>query len=115
MKNNTYFQAMQQNGNEIPCTDGQVRAFLVWRTSIKNESGSLEVPDLPWDRDIHDFVETLRAAGISEFAVTDQSTTLMWNIHQLAGEGCTLQGLCKASRNDAFFGATEHDGILFRT
>ena len=56
--------------------------------------------DLPWPRDIHEFVETLRAAGITEFAVTDRSTGLMEGLHLLAAEGCTMQGLCKVTRRD---------------
>ena len=116
MKNNTYFQTMRETS--LPYTDGQAKAYLAWITSVRNESSTFEVQDLPWDRDIHDFVETLRAAGISEFAVTDQSTALMRNLHQLVGEGCTMQGLCKVSRSGACWGEesiTKHDGILFRT
>jgi len=118
MKNNTYFQTMEQADNKSTFTDGQLKAYRAWIESTLHESSAFEVQDLPWDRDTHDFVATLRAAGITEFAVTDQSTALMRLIHLLAAEGCAMQGLCTVSRNEARWGTeetTEHPGILFRT
>lgn len=103
---------------KYPFSDGQDKAFCAWDKTIRNESSIFEVEDLPWDKDTHDFVETLRAAGITEFAVTDQSTALMRNLHHLAAEGCAMQGLCKVTRSEIRWGIrepTEHDGILFRT
>ena len=115
MKNNTYFQTIQNNAER---TDGQDKACIAWIKTIRNESSIFEVEDLPWDRDTHDFVETLRAAGITEFAVTDQSTALMRLLHLLAAEGCTMQGLYKVTRKENRWGtegAFEYDGIIFRT
>ena len=113
MKNNTYFQAINQTA-----TDGQDKAFRAWLRSVQSESSIFEVEDLPWAKDTHDFVETLRAAGITEFAVTDQSTALMRLLHLLAAEGCTMQGLCKVTRSETRWGGEgtkEYPGILFRT
>lgn len=118
MKSNTYFQAMNQASTGIHFTDGQLRAYRAWLESTRNESSTFEVQDLPWDRDIHDFVETIRAAGVTEFAVTDQSTALMRLLHLLAAEGCTMQGLCKVTRSETRWGGEgtkEYPGILFRT
>jgi len=153
MKNNTYFQTMNQasaeygkarkaredekaaiqkrsdwaaldawyereKGIKYPLTDGQDKALCAWFHSVRDESSIFEVRDLPWEKDTHDFVETLRAAGITEFAVTDESTALMRLLHLLAAEGCTMQGLCKVSRSEAHWGCegtAEYNGILFRT
>ncbi|MCI8815544.1 MAG: hypothetical protein HFF15_01785 [Angelakisella sp.] len=153
MKNNTYFQTMNQisaefgkaqaqrkaekdairkagdwaaldawhereKGFKYPFTNGQDKAFCAWFESVRDESSTFEVRDLPWDKDTHDFVETLRAAGITEFAVTDQSTALMRLLHLLAAEGCTMQELCKVTRNEicwGYEGTAGHDGILFHT
>ena len=115
MKNNTCFQTIQNNAER---TDGQDKACIAWIKTIRNESSIFEVEDLPWDRDTHDFVETLRAAGITEFAVTDQSTALMRLLHLLAAEGCTMQGLCKVARKENRWGTEgifEYGGILFHT
>ena len=108
----------RERGFAYPFTDGQDRAFRAWDTSLRNESSTFEVQNLPWDKDIHDFVEALRAAEITEFAVTDRSTGLMEGLHGLATEGCTIQGLCKVTRSEARWGGegtTEYDGILFHT
>ena len=115
---NTYFQALEQASNDSPLTDGKHRAYIAWLNSLRNQSSAFEVDDLPWPRDIHEFVETLRAAGVTEFAITDRSTGLMEGLHKLATEGCTMQGLCKVTRREVRWGgegATEYDGILFHT
>ena len=113
---NAYFRALEQASNESPITDGKHRAYIAWFNSFRNQSSAFEVDDLPWPRDIHEFVETIRAAGVTEFAVTDRSTGLMEGLHKLAVEGCTMQGLCKVTRHDRWNseGLTEYDGILFR-
>lgn len=113
---NTYFRALEQASSEAPLTDGKHKAYIAWVKSLRSQSSIFEVEDLPWDKDTHDFVETLRAAGITEFAVTDQSTALMRLLHLLAAEGCTMQGLCKVTRSEIRWegeGPTEYEGILF--
>jgi len=131
MNNNTYFQTMsktftkyekaraaQEPGLEYPFTDGQTKAYRAWVSSTRNESSLFEVQDLPWPREIRDFVETLRAAGVTEFAVTDCSTGLMEGLHLLAFEGCAMEGLCRVSRKEILYGKEgffKHQGILFHT
>lgn len=115
---NTYFRALEQANNESPITDGKHRAYIAWFNSFRSQSSAFEVNDLPWPRDIHEFVETLRAAGVAEFAVTDRSTGLMEGLHKLATEGCTMQGLCTVTRSEVRWGGDgteEYQGILFRT
>ena len=115
---NTYFRALEQASGESTLTDGKHRAYIAWFNSFRNQSSAFEVDDLPWPREIHEFVETIRAAGVTEFAVTDRSTGLMEGLHLLAAEGCAMQGLCKVTRNEMRWGGegtTEYDGILFRT
>ena len=113
---NTYFRALEQASSETPLTDGKHRAYIAWFRSLKNQSSTFEVEDLPWPRDIHEFVETIRAAGVAEFAVTDRSTGLMEGLHLLAAEGCTMHGLCKVTRSEIRWegeGPTEREGVLF--
>lgn len=112
-KTNAYFNALQE-----AATNGQAKAWQAWTETTRSQSSAFEVRDLPWDRDIHDFVETLRAAGVAEFAVTDRSTALMGSLHRLVDEGCTMQGLCKVTRDEIRWGEkdnTEYEAILFRT
>jgi len=115
---NTYFRALEQASSNSPLTDGQHRAYISWFNSFRNQSSVFEVDDLPWPRDIRDFVETLRAAGVSEFAVTDRSTGLMEGLHLLVAEGCAMQGLCRVTRKEIFCGKEgffKYQGILFHT
>ena len=84
---NAYFRALEQASNESPITDGKHRAYIAWFNSFRNQSSAFEVDDLPWPRDIHEFVETIRAAGVIEFAVTDRSTGLMEGLHKLTADG----------------------------
>ena len=114
---NTYFRTLEQTSSETPLADGKHRAYIAWFNSFRNQSSTFEVNDLPWPRDIHEFAETLRAAGITEVAVTDRSTGLMEGRHKLAAEGCTMQGLCTVTRSEFRWGGDgteEYQGILFR-
>lgn len=108
----------REKGFKYPFTSGQMVAYHAWFNSTRNQSSDFEVQDLPWENNTHDFVETLRAAGVTEFVVTDHSTALMRVLHELAAEGCTMQELHKVVRSEVRWGgmdAEEHPGILFRT
>ncbi len=84
---NTYLQTLEQASSESTLIDGKHRAYIAWLNSFRNQSSAFEVNDLPWPRDIHEFVETLRAAGVAEFAVTDRSIGLMEGLHKLDPTG----------------------------
>lgn len=107
----------REKGIRFPFTDGQTKAYRAWFSSVQNQSSTFEVQGLPWPDGIHDFVETLQAAGVAEFAVTDRSTGLMEGLHGLAAEGCTMQGLCTVTRSESrrSGGTAEYQGILFHT
>ena len=105
----------------FPFSKGQMSAYRAWQNSTANESNLngesvLEVNNLPWDNEAHDFITCLKESGITEFAVTDQSTALMRVLHILADEeGCKLIGLCKVTRSEKRWGeegTEEYDGIL---
>jgi len=101
----------------FPYTDGQIRAYRTWKRSMDRNSSMLEAEDLPWEKDIPDFVRTLREAGAETFAVTDQSTALMRSLHALAAEGCTVEGLCTITRREDRYGSVEEremQGISIR-
>ena len=101
----------------FPYTDGQIKAYRAWMQSRWHNSSVLETEDLPWERDIPDFVRTLREAGAEAFAVTDQSTALMRSLHALAAEGCTVEGLCTITRRENRYGTVQEyevQGISIR-
>ena len=111
---NAYFRGLEQVS---PISNGQHMAYIAWFNSVRNQSSIFEVNNLPWPRDIYEFVETLRAAEVTEFAVTDYGTGLMEGLHRLTAEGCTMQGLCTVTRSEFRWGGKgteEYRGILIR-
>ena len=105
----------------FPFSRGQMSAYRAWQNSTAKESSLggesiLEVNDLPWAKDAHDFVETLKEAGITQFAITDRSTALMELLHVLTDEeGCRMISLCKVIRSEKRWGeegTEEYEGIL---
>ena len=56
--------------------------------------------DFLWDREVADFVDTLRKAGFGSFVYTNQSTAVMENLHQFAVQGCGMEGLCMITRRE---------------
>lgn len=100
-----------------PLKQGAVRALTAYDRSLRNGADAFEIDDLPWDKDLANFVDTLRKAGITAAVITDQSTALMDGIYGLTALGCTMSGLKKVTReNDHRFGSKEpevKDGIEF--
>ena len=112
---NTFFRAIEEKGSYR--NDGEGHAYRSWWRSEETKASRFEVEDLPWDRDLPDFVLTLRRAGVAEFAVTDQSTALMRCLHILAASGCKITGLCKVERTEWHYGGdrrVSREGILVR-
>lgn len=115
---NKYFKAMEEEKN---ASDGRVKAWQAWAFSTRNGSDVLETGDcLPWERDIHDFVETLRESGAKSILVTEESTVLMRTLVGMEAEGCKVEGLGTVSRkagpfdSDAVDGRREVKGIVVR-
>ena len=90
---NAYFEALMNNGEKKSC--GQGYAIRAWSRTREQSSDMFEVEYLPWGSELkagamEEFVETLKEAGITEFAVTDQATSLMTSLHALFAAGGTL-------------------------
>ena len=72
---------------QSPFTSGQMKAYWAFDRSSEIETGDLEMNDSLWEREVKDFSDTLRAAGIITFVLTNQSTGLMEDIHNLEAQG----------------------------
>lgn len=96
---------------EYPFSHGQLFAFHVVDKSIEKGLDEVEIFDCCWEKDMHDFVETLRSFGVDTFVVTDTSTALMRSLHRYAAEGCTMLGLCEFKKKENLFG-TEREEIV---
>lgn len=92
---------------KFPFEQGACKAYRAWATSISRQEDELEMDDFLWDKEVSDFVETLRSAGIETFVYTNQSTAVMENLHAFAAAGCTMQGLCTITRRENRWGEEE--------
>lgn len=82
---------------EYPLTGGQSKAWRMWYC---NEREVMNFDDFVRKDEAKDFIDTLRAAGVKTFTVTNRSTALMENMHWFQDNGCTLIGLCKVVPTD---------------
>ena len=99
-----------------PISQGACKAYRAFMSSISRQEDEVEMDDFLWERDVKDFVEAFKAAGITGFVYTNQSTAVMENLHQLTAAGCTMQGLCTIIRHERRWGdeePTEVMGIRF--
>ena len=92
---------------KFPFEQGACKAYRAWATSISRQEDELEMDDFLWDKEVSDFVETLRSAGIESFVYTNQSTAVMENLHAFAAAGCTMTGLCTITRRENRWGEEE--------
>ena len=101
---------------KFPFEQGACKAYRAWASSISRKEDELEMDDFLWDKEVADFVNTLRSAGIKTFVYTNQSTAVMENLHAFAAQGCTMMGLCTITRQETRWGdeePTEVMGIRF--
>ena len=92
---------------KFPYESGACKAYRAWATSICRKETELEMDDFVWEKEVRDFLEALRSAGIETFVYTNQSTAVMENLHAFAAEGCTMLGLCTITRHETRWGEEE--------
>lgn len=98
-----------ENGKEF--SNGSNKARWAW-TGRRKDYEEFVIDNYVWESEIHDFIGTLREAGVKSFIFTDQSTALMYNIHGFVAEGCKMVGLATVEHKD-FIINTTIQGIRF--
>ena len=101
---------------KFPFESGVSKAYRAWAQSLSRKEDELEMDDFLWDKEVADFIEALRSAGIETFVYTNQSTAVMENLHAFVAQGCTMTGLCTITRQETRWGdeePTEVMGIRF--
>ena len=91
----------------FPFESGVSKAYRAWAQSLSRKETELEMDDFLWDKEVADFISTLRSAGIGTFVYTNQSTAVMENLHAFAAQGCTMTGLCTITRQETRWGDEE--------
>ena len=99
----------EKNKMVYPVAAGACKAYRAWRYS---ETDEVIMDDFTWERERHDFIDTLRKAGIETLVVTNQSTGLMEDLHGYAAEGCTMLGLCTITKKSRRFGEETEEQIM---
>ena len=107
----------EKEAMKFPFPTGAQKAYRAWAQSIARQEDEVEMEDSCWENEWHDFIETLRNAGVETFVTTCKSTGLMEDLHGYAKEGCTMLGLCTITRRESRWGDEEPyevQGIRFR-
>ena len=107
----------EKEANKFPLSRGENAAYRAWAESIARQQDEIEVSEYIWESEIEDFVDTLRRAGVETIVITGTSTGLMENLHGLAAQGCTMEGLCTITRLEDRWGEEkpyEVQGIRFK-
>ena len=92
---------------KFPFESGVSKAYRAWKSSIQRKEDEVEMNDFLWEREVTDFIDALRQAGIKTFVYTNQSTAVMENLHQFAAAGCKMEGLCTITRQEDRWGEEE--------
>ena len=97
---------------KFPFSGGANKAYRAWASSVGRQEDEVEMDDFLWDREVADFVATLRKAGFATFVYTNQSTAVMENLHAFAAEGCVMAGLCTVTRRETRWGDEEPAEVM---
>lgn len=93
-----------------PISMGMHKAFRAWEESEGNDE--VVMKDFTWEKERHDFIDTLRKARIKSMVVTNQSTGLMEDLHGYVQEGCTMVGLCTIIEHNCKWGEEQEEQIM---
>ena len=97
LKENAVFTEMRLNPISS-YSAGEGRAYFAWDHSVAMHLNELEMNDTLFDGEIHDFISTLRRAGIDNFVFTCPTTSVFKILHSFEAEGCKLGELCAVTR-----------------
>ena len=64
----------EQEAHKFPLSAEESKAYRAWAESLSRQQTEMEVSDFLCENEVHDFIETLRRAGIDSFVYTSTST-----------------------------------------
>lgn len=97
MKELDYFKKPSFEGWE----DGAYDALEDYQNSLENDLDCFVMSGLILNENIPSYLESLRKAGVKEFAILDDSAT-MEDIQAYADNGCTFECFCDVNYADGY-------------
>ena len=96
----------------FPISQGVSKAYRAWWTSIDRNQDEVEMDDFLWDKEIKDYLETLKKAGITTFLYANESTSAMENMRDFLRNNCTMDGAKTITRKEHRWGQDEDEEIF---
>lgn len=104
-QNNKEFEACKKEIDmlgECPVSKGARAACRAEELSVQRECSEFEVENFIEPENVHDFVETMRKAGIGSFVYTNESKWTMGNICAFIKEGCEIDNACTLTQHNRY-------------
>lgn len=87
---------------ECPVSKGARAACRAEELSEQRECSEFEVENFIEPENVHDFVETMRKAGIESFVYTNESKWTLGNVCAFVKEGCRIDGTCTLTQHNRY-------------
>lgn len=92
---------------------GKFKALTAYRITKEDGFEKFLMDDFLWDKEVKDFTDLLKEAGITEFCYSNKSTALMDNIIGFDREGYKLEGYTQIRKHLPFHDETVN-ALVFR-
>ena len=97
-----WYKKYDEIKKNFPFAYGQCKAYRAWCSSVKYNCEIFVLDDFLWDDEVDDFIQTLKEAGIKEFAYMNSSTAVMNNIHGFINGGYDFAGLYEIQNKNKY-------------
>ena len=102
----------EKNALVYPFNGGEGKAYRAWEQSVENNYGELVMDDFLWDKEVPEFLEALKAAGVKHFVYTNASTSSMSNMQAFINTGCQLDGARQIKKVERRFGQDQVERVF---
>lgn len=112
MKDNKFFNEMRNKiKKHLRVSVGELNAFDAWQKGIEEgQDFPIETGDF-WDKDLPDFLKTIKAAGFKKFGFSGSSTMAMENLIAFVKDGWQVTGTFKYDISN-FDGYRFSEGVI---
>lgn len=99
---NKWYEKYDEIKKSFPFNGGQRKAFRAWQSSVRYGDEIIILDEFLRDDEVNDFIQTLKEAGIKEFAYMNSSTAVMNNIHGFINSGYDFAGLYEIQNKNKY-------------